>query len=142
MEMNYRGFVDHAVQKSFYGQTTIGLLSEVLKEYVNEDDVKVFYPKNLFVENTNIELYAFMQDHVIAIIQGDNGIILKSLYYKNIRNIELFKSTRNESEVGLLIRYTNEEEINLRSHQDTNDTWAFRYGKKIKEIFKMLSNPQ
>ncbi|MFP3415177.1 DUF3908 family protein [Bacillus sp. SIMBA_074] len=99
----------------------------------------LFYPRNLWVERKDIELF-FFSNHSITICNIDKmyNIHIRTISTNSLRKLELLTNTRNGS-VELVIHILNEEPIRLSNHHDTNDAWRSKFYDLILEIHAQLS---
>ncbi|WP_313429845.1 DUF3908 family protein [Siminovitchia terrae] len=135
-EMTYSIFKDQAAgwgwEKTYYLITTIEKFANVESESV------VFYPKNLFVDNENVEVYFFDNQKVTVFTGKEEASSVKTLYYRQIESVEMeYKDIYYPSQ--LTVKFLNGQIIKLNSEVDTNNTWMNRFTKKIEDIFMKLN---
>lgn len=113
-----------------------------VNEFIVQEEIKVFYPRNLFVEDKDTELLFFTEDKVYLVTGEDDQegkINIGVLYLKNIvdYNFEIESASGYEN-VKLFIRFSNDRTIELNAHDETNSSWRNGYANKVKQIIKLL----
>ena len=136
--MSYIEFLDYVHRKSFQEASKYNSIVHVIENYVGKENVEIFYPKNLFVENLKLEAFTFQNDRVSVVYEMDNeGVNLKVLKYIDINKIEMLYSGYYKP-LTLKISFNTGDEIELNNMEDTNSAWSHRFTKKIGEIIKLI----
>lgn len=116
-----------------------------IKEYINLSDIKIFYPKYLFVKDKKIELFSFTEDIILYATTENEGIELERVFKINVLKIKDIKSInirdyeKYDSPVVLDVYFKNSDEVlKFNSMEDTNDGFAQDFKKYVHEIAKFL----
>lgn len=131
---------DESFNNDFYGQLSMaletiqetGLLKNVLE---NEH---ILYPKYLWHEDRNIDLYFLTKSKIYKCEYGDRGVINLSVRsIEAITKIELLNIDLNAKTCELIITMNDGEKIAFSS-DDSNKEWKNKYYKAIMEIYNRL----
>lgn len=126
-----------------YSNSKEAIVSRILKrasEIVEEKDIKLFYPKNIFVDEKIFELYLFCQDNRIMKISEENDSFIVTNFY-NIGNMDKFvlkENYKNDSEKILEIKFKDSESFIFNSYNDTNEYHRRDLADIIEEICKKI----
>jgi len=139
MELSLEGFKDYVQNRDFQEKTKqYKKLIETLEPYINEGNVKYFYPYNLFNENEK-KFFLFAGNYfVVVTLQEDGKIFVKNTFLKpDTISLEI---PPHPSE-GLILCFKNElgEEIVFNSLKDSNAIWNVDYIELITKIYKYLT---
>jgi hypothetical protein len=117
----------------------------LINKYVNTDDIKLLYPKNLFVKDKNSELYVFTDDKLIYTRSNGqkedyNPIIqLNIVKIEDIKSLQVSESNDYSNPTSLSIYFkNNDEELTFNSSNDTNIQYSNSFKEDISEISKYL----
>lgn len=119
------------------------VINRYVNEYVKEEEVLNFYPKNYLISDKALILYLFMQDKILEIsYKEDEYLTVKTYKLSNIKSILLLKNTRrNDSK--MYITFDDESQIIFDSEKDTNEYWPKTFSARIIELYHLLlKNPQ
>lgn len=99
-----------------------------------------FYPKNLWIEEKNLELIYFTSDKIIEIEmnQDTEEVKINCHYTKDMLNTELTIINYREKVYQLVINFNNSHKLTL-STNDAEDNWKRRFSEEILAIHKYLS---
>lgn len=142
-EMNYERFKKYifsGVSPNF--SYMVERMIEEVEQVVSEEDIKVFYPKNLFSES--------YEDFEMIILTNDNKILHSTFKDKEhieitvtnqnrIKKIKITHPTKILENAKLEIYYEDEEKLELNSLFDSNEPWQEKFKNKIIAIFKELA---
>lgn len=110
-----------------------------IEEFINPNNISVFYPKNMFVEDENLEIYIFLERKILrGRIIDDGRIEIKVLFLKDIKDFICECIYDGEYYHKLTFEFINGEIIELDSMLDTNFSWRNKFEKTIKEIIKKI----
>jgi hypothetical protein len=114
-------------------------ITEKLQEYIHQESVKLFYPKNLFVEEKETELYLFTEDKLFIVTGEEQRSNFNVLSLKEIDDIN-FETTflTGKALIKINIMFKNGREIVFNSLEDTNQSWSYAFSKKINNLFLLL----
>jgi predicted nucleic-acid-binding Zn-ribbon protein len=136
-EMNLQAFKDFSSRGEAYER--FNNMITVIEKFVREEDIVVFYPKYLFVNDKKLEVHNFMNDKVIIFYEGENDLVnIKVLKYNQISIIEL-KYQELYQPKTLNISFSSGDKIVLTDKSDTNSTWIPRFTNKVEQAFKLLT---
>lgn len=109
---------------------------------IDEENIQHVYPKYLFVDGSNLELYLFLKSSRIlkCSINDENYINISTFYISNIENVIFAVSFRNDRENKLSIKFNNNEIFEFDSKKDTNDDHTYGYGGLIQDLCKYINN--
>jgi len=137
--MNLEMFERHIRNKEFYGPQNLYTIVELIDRYIkNKEEIKEFYPKNIFVKEEELKVYLFMPNEVFAIENRIDSFILNRWKYESIEKMELTYKKTHPVMTMLNIRLMSGDEINLNSSADTNDSWAPKFAEKLLRIYSLI----
>ncbi|MBU3198165.1 DUF3908 family protein [Clostridium estertheticum] len=107
---------------------------------VEEEEVELYYPKNLELEERSFELYLFCYDDRILKISIEEGTLISTNLLKknNIEKVTLKENYARSYEKMLEIKFKNGENIKFDSINDTNQYSNLNLTNIIELIFKNL----
>ncbi|MEK4239078.1 DUF3908 family protein [Paenibacillus sp. FSL H7-0714] len=113
-------------------------LFSTIKNYVNDDEVKAFYPKNFFNDNKEKEFYAFTDKNIFVFRESD--MVVTILYFKEVRveKLQLVQPYNRSEDLQFEVRLDSDDKFNFDSMKDSNHDWAYQYVDYIKAIYKLL----
>jgi Protein of unknown function (DUF3908) len=129
MNLSYEYFVEDLAS----GEHTS--LMYLIEKFVPKDDIKLFYPKNLFNEKT-LTTFLFLENQIF-ILENNQEVKVQVFNYNQIRNFELVTEGKYKP-LHLKIGLTNGETLEFNSVSDTNQIWGRSFAEQIEEIFKLL----
>ncbi len=110
-----------------------------IEELINSDDIKLFYPKNLFVDDKDLEVYIVLEGKILrGRFLDDNKIELRVLHLKDLKDFKCEGIYNEEGFQKIILQFKNGEEIVFNSMEDTNDNWKYKFKEHIKDVAKML----
>lgn len=124
------------------GNAKEAIISKIINRaetIVGEKDIKLFYPKNIFIEEKEFELYLFCHDNRILKVSEENNFIVTNVYNtNNIDKVVLKENYKNENEKILEIRFKDNEFFTFNSNDDTNEYHKRILASVIEEICKNI----
>lgn len=113
------------------------MLEEIYK-IVDTKEIKIVYPKNLFMDNKQVEIYLFDDNRHIIKFTYENDELNTLLYF--FKDIEYLKNkvNCNDDSRSLEIKFINSETIEFSSINDTNSYHTQRFDELIIDIYKVL----
>lgn len=113
-----------------------------IEEFIDPNKINIFYPKNMFVQDENPEIYIFLESKIFrARIIDDARIEIKVLFFTDIKDFTCeCISDGGEYNHKLKLEFINGEVIELDSMVDTNLSWRNKFNKTIKEIIQNIIN--
>ena len=112
-----------------------------IEEFIDPNKINIFYPKNMFVRDKDLEIYIFLENKILRCRIIDNGRIeIKILFLKDIKDFTCECIYDGEYYHKLTLKFINGEIIVLDSMVDTNFSWRNKFEKKIKEIIQEIIN--
>lgn len=137
-KMSYEEFSGYVNRGQFQEASNYNSIVYVIENYIGKEKVKIFYPKNLFIDDLKLEAFVFQNDKVSVAYEIDNEVVnLKVLKYSDINKIEMLYSGYYNP-MTLKISFNTGDEIELNDKEDTNSTWSNQFTKKIEEIVKLI----
>lgn len=110
-----------------------------IEMFVNPNEIRFFYPKNLFVKEKDLEIYIFLNDKIIKGGIVDNNIELNIYNLKNLIGLRCeCINYYEEFYHKIVMNFINEDVIILNSIDDSKDTWRYKFEEQIKDIIKEL----
>lgn len=111
--------------------------SGVIKNVV--DNEHFFYPKYLWNNDNDIELYFFTKEKLIKCTYEEDGIIsVRSRFIKDVSQLELNKLNTNRKDIELKISFSDGEVFTFTSN-DSNKSWKNKFYNAVLDIYKLLS---
>lgn len=113
-----------------------------LEKYVQANKVEMFYPKNLFLEDKQLEFYAFTNKNIIVITSTNDDtsltVCLNVINRDNIKNIFIQENDDNKNEITLKIGVLDGNEIVFNNISDSNNHHSCGFKNHISNIAKYL----
>ncbi len=111
-----------------------------IKKITENKKINNIYPKNMFVEGKDIELYTFTHNCIFVTKPDTESKDYVSTSIMKIKDIKTFeKIEKNEyTPISLKIYFYDGEEIILKSDVDTNSHHEHKYRSMINEIITLL----
>lgn len=138
MGLSYTEFKEYVRQREFDNYRTYLPMVNVFNEFYEEDDIKYFYPINIFNEKPT-ELLFFLEQGYLVVRFNDNKIILEQYNCKLIKKT-LTAPLHNNGEQELKLIYDDGNELTLKNLDDSNENWLDEYTCSIRELYKILKN--
>ncbi len=135
----YKEFIDGLKKREFpLYSDLVKKLPNLLMEYVNEEEVKYFYPKNLFEEEKK-ELYIFLSEKIIHVNIDKREVIFKTIK-SGIVEATYKPGVSDINTVSLTLRFENGNELFFDNKNDNSKEkhWREVFSQNIKEIYKSL----
>ncbi|MTK10944.1 MAG: DUF3908 domain-containing protein [Clostridiaceae bacterium] len=126
----------------WYGDNLVSMKKVLTKAdtIIEEDNVEVFYMKNMFLNSKDVELYLFCKDDRIFKLSTDKEFIITALLDKNnIAKVDIKEKYRDSREKMLEIKFKDNEVFMFDSKNDTNEDYSSDLASSIEHIFKYLS---
>ncbi|WP_039245731.1 DUF3908 family protein [Clostridium novyi] len=116
------------------------ILFKKIKELIDINEIKVFYPKNLFVKDENLKVVIITDVSIYLFELLDlnkmNGVCISR---GSIANLNINMECEYRGNIQLEIKFYNQESIIFNGEKDTNEHYKDEMNEKIKEVFKELS---
>lgn len=110
-----------------------------IEEFIDPNKVSIFYPKNMFVDDKDLEIYVFLERKILrGRVLDNNKIEIKLLYLKDLKDFICECTYDEECYYKLTLKFYNDEVIVFDSLVDTNFSWKNKFNKVIKEIIKVI----
>ncbi len=110
-----------------------------IEEFIDPNIINIFYPKNMFVDGKDLEIYIFLESKILRGRVLDNNITeIKILYLKDLKDFICECTFDEEYHHKLTLKFYNDEVIVLDSLVDTNYSWKYKFEKEIKEIIQII----
>lgn len=112
-----------------------------IEEFIDLNEINIFYPKNMFVEDKDLEIYIFLESKILRSRLIDNDIIeIKILYLKDIKDFICECMCDGEYYHKLILKFPNDEIIVFDGTVDANIGWRNKFNKTIKKIIRIIIN--
>jgi len=108
-----------------------------IEEVINPDEIKEFYPKKVFSNDNETELYIFSEDNMYVVSGGRYAMTMKAYKLGEIKEFE-YEINQDGRESATLKLFIKDTYIYFDSDQDSNEYWTDTYIEKIKEIVKLF----
>lgn len=150
MEITYQNFKTWVLKQNFHPKISFKyeLLVKKIEEIIKENDIKIFYPKNLFIEQEKEpEIYCFIQNNKILRFkhkdkentnEKNTKTEIKIFNLNNVSDITINSSNPYSEEIELIIKFNNGDKISFNNELDTNYYHYDNFKKIILEIAKSL----
>ncbi|MBP1971092.1 hypothetical protein J2Z83_003231 [Virgibacillus natechei] len=114
-------------------------LVDIINTYIGIENIEIFYPKFLFVNDRKLMIFVFQQEQVSVIKEvEDTTISLTTFKYNNLKVSEIYY-TGAEEPVTLKLDFNTGEFFRLNNQTDTNNTWTDHFKNKITAIYKLIT---
>ena len=133
--LNYTDFRKYAT--SFDFELKYELLLETIDKHINTEEKLIFYPRNMFLEDNELEIYFFDKEKIFIITEDSVGVEIDVLKTSSVDRVKLTSKDRH-SPLNLTITLKNGEERNFNSSTDTVEGRMQTFNRKIEEIFNLL----
>jgi len=112
-----------------------------IEKFINTDDIKLFYPKNLFLNDKELEVYIFLDGKILRARPLEvNNIELKILYLKDLIDFTCECIYDGEEYYYKLVLKFTTDELVFNKNEDTINGWGYKFEEQIKNITKILIN--
>lgn len=126
--------------KTYFAKLKSGIDTLIESGIINgvvEND-HIFYPKYLWQDDKDIELYFIAKDKLIIVTYKDKGVInVRTKILGDILNLEICNLDLKQKDVELYVIFTDGEVIKFSSN-DSNDSWKNKFYNAIIEIHRQL----
>lgn len=110
-----------------------------IEELINPNEIKIFYPKNLFLDDKDLEIYIVLNGKLLRWRFGDDKKIeLRILHLKNLKDFKCEGICNEEGIYKIILEFETGEEIAFNSMDDSIDNWKYTFKEHITEIAKTL----
>lgn len=128
----YREAYFNNLANFFESLTDSGILSEV------KDTYKCFYPKYLWQEEKQLNIYFFTQTQIVECgYDLDGNINIETNFIKDIELLKINNLNAARHDIELEIYFINGT-IYVFNSEDSNEYWKRRFFNNISEIYKFL----
>lgn len=107
-------------------------------DYVKPEEVKGFYPKNLFSDNLSLECFVFTDKRLLIFNDYDKQISIKVLNLNQITAVNLEREKNDFPNEIVKINFSSGEELEFDPKIDSNSSWCERFKDNVTEIFKLI----
>ena len=133
-EMTYDYFMNFLSKE---GSDSDYELHKFLNEMVNKEKVIAFYPKGLFKNENNLEVYLFLKDKLSIYRLNEARISLEIINYDQIKTVKFdYQDIYNPASLEIILE---NQSFEFNSHDDTNNRWAPRFIDLLKKIVKTMN---
>ncbi len=112
-----------------------------INELINPNQVKLYYPKNLYIEGKDLELYLFVDRKIIFGKNTEKNNVVIKIYFLNDIIDFTYKCTYHGEEYFhiLILKINNGDTLEFDSMNDaTSYSRKYELEEIIKEIGKMI----
>lgn len=128
-----------------YKSGSIHAAVETLTKLELRQGIEEIYPKNIFTGKMLV-LLLFYSNKLIKVdfSKGDLSDIIniQTFKYNNLKDFKYRIWSDNLNNRSILMEFASGEIIELNNCNDTNSHWAYRFGEKINNIFKIVNTAQ
>lgn len=137
-EISVKSFIGFSGHHDPFINREFRIISSMLRDFVSQESVVYFYPKNLFVDGTDIEAFVFYKD-VFQVITSDreNGII-KTHKITSIKDFELTRSADDDKNLILSFYLEGGKKYTFNNSSDTNSSYQEPFREIIQNLHKHL----
>lgn len=112
-------------------------MTDEINKVIDTTRIKVVYPKNLFIDNKQIEIYLFDdKEHILKITYENKEVSIRLYFLKDITRLKNSVNYEKESR-SLTIEFSNGEIFEFNSTSDTNSYHMHRFDDLILDILKL-----
>lgn len=140
MELTFESFKEFSKGAVCRGESfRNALLSDKIEKTIKVNEIKIFYPKYLFVkDDLEIIIITNKSINLFKMNSSSDIITAKSISRDKIKNLNLKTNTQGYYNVELIIEL-DDSQIILNGKNDANEGYLEDFNKKILDIFKELS---
>lgn len=127
--------------KKVFGKPIFGEhhdLIAIIQKYVTEQDIVVFYPKNLMLEDSSLEIIIFSKSDVWFFTKEENTIEVKVIKDFKVKKMKVIEPTGHLYHLKLEVEFTTGDKLYLNSDEDTNDNWKETFSLYIRDLIHFL----
>lgn len=141
MNLDFVGLKDYFDSERFSGQKPrkYSAIFSKIETVIDTGKIEMVYPKNLFLDDKDLEVYVVSGGKILScILLDDKKIQLQILNLKDLKN---FKCEGLYDEKGfrrITLEFGNDEVITFDSDEDTNDDWKSAFREHIKDLAKVV----
>ncbi|WP_059050825.1 DUF3908 family protein [Paenibacillus senegalimassiliensis] len=114
------------------------LIVKTMLEFVEADQVKGFYPKNLFSDNQSLECFVFTDNKLLIFKEFERHISINVLKLNQITAAILEREKDDFPDETVKLSFSTGEEIAFVPKSDSNSHWYERFKENANEIFKLI----
>lgn len=123
-----------------YKETFANRIIQKAENLIGGDNIKIFYPKNLFAKDKNFELYLFLNNNILRISVEADTFITTSIFNKNnVEKVTLKENYKNDLEKLLEIKFTDGEIFQFNSNNDTTESHREELVNLIKQVYSQFT---
>lgn len=145
MIIDYFEIRDYFASRDYY-EPKLRLYNAIfhnIEEFIDPNEINIFYPKNLFIEGSDLEVYILNNSQILRCrIIDEDRIEIKIFFLKDLKDFtcECVKISYEDYYDKLILKFNDNEILILDSSMDTNFSWKTKFEKQIKEIIKVIIN--
>ncbi|KZR58352.1 DUF3908 family protein [Pseudobacillus badius] len=114
-------------------------LLERIAPYINEENVKWFYPRNVFNKEEKKELIFLFEDHfAVATFQKEEVYKIRTIAFDRVE-ISLDIPEYAHEGVSLGVYRNGEVILSFHSAADSNKNWTEEYTETIQDLYRILA---
>ncbi|MFC4802597.1 DUF3908 family protein [Neobacillus sp. GCM10023253] len=148
MELNLETLARNEYQLSLPNEYRIGSIQaavETLTKLGLGEGIEEIYQKNIFTGEMLV-LLLFYKNKLIKVDFSKADLIdninIEIFKYDNLKVFKYRTWSDNLNNCSISMEFVSGEVIDLNNCNDTNSHWAYKFGKKINNIFKILNAAQ
>lgn len=116
----------------------ISMIDEI-EHFVDVKKIRGCYPKNLFVDEKELELYLIMDDKMLRCTGAEEERIELTVFrFNDIIDMRFDFAFGFMITHKLELKFKNGETVVLDSQKDTNDGWIHKFEDEIKALIRHL----
>ncbi|MED5019322.1 DUF3908 family protein [Paenibacillus chibensis] len=113
-------------------------LVKTMLEFVENNEVKGFYPKNLFSDQLALECFVFTDNKLLIFREVEKRINVNVLSYNQIEAARLEREKDDFPDEIVKINFSSGEEILFDPKIDSNAHWYDSFKENATDIFKII----
>jgi hypothetical protein len=119
---------------------------EKVSQIIDESDILCFYPKYLFVDRQNLQLYFVLKNNkfIKIWINDEKKVVMRFFNINKIKCVIYecpLDDDYGEHKLTLLLLFEeNVKEIYFNSIEDTNEHWKYRFNEAIRSMAKYFAS--
>lgn len=111
----------------------IKTMIEEIRKLIDVDTIRLAYPKNLFVDGKQVEIYLFDdKEHMFRVVCENEEVNIQVYLLKNVSRLESSSNYGEEPRL-LTIEFLNGESFRFDSRTDTNSYHVQRFNDLINQ---------
>lgn len=139
MSYSYNDFKEDSRKRVFEEKSRFyKRVLEVVESYIDPEEIKVFYSRNIYNPNEHKEFIFFLENKISVVhFEKEKAYYIRSFDSK-VKESSLIIPEFTQEGVILNLKFENGEQMTFNSFEDSNRAWNGTYIDLIQAIYKIL----